>query len=145
MGRLFKAMVALLLPIALASCVLAPGKFVSTLKVDADRHFAFSYVGEVYAIDVGDYMMKGVGDTPADKTDPSSDDGDDSPTLRPAALQKGDKDDPAAKKAATDARNREIAAALSKEAEPPPPPPPNTSTQAHSPQDGGVMLPVPEV
>lgn len=115
MGRLFKAAVALLLPFALASCVLAPGKFVSVLKIDADRHFSFSYVGEVYAIDLGD-EMKGLGDTPADKTDPSSDDGTDSPTVRPAALQKGDKDDPAAKKAAADARNREIAAALSKEA-----------------------------
>jgi hypothetical protein len=116
MDRLFRAMVALLLPVALASCVLAPGKFVSTLKIDADHHFAFSYVGEVYAVDMGDDMMKGMGDTPADKTNPTSDDGDDSPSLRPAALQKGDKDNPAAKKAATDARNREIAAALSKEA-----------------------------
>jgi len=114
MGRLFKVALALLLPLALASCVLAPGKFVSTLKIDADRHFAFSYVGEVYALDMSDDMMKGLGDTP-DKTDPASS-GDDTPTQRPAAFQPDDKTDPAAKKAASDAHNRAIAAALSKEA-----------------------------
>lgn len=102
MGRLFKVALALLLPFALASCVLAPGKFVSTLRIDADRHFAFSYVGEVYAIDMSD-SMKGLGDSPGEHA-------------TPAAFQAGDTPDPAKKKAANDARNREIAAALSKEA-----------------------------
>jgi hypothetical protein len=115
MGRLFKAALVLLLPFALASCVLAPGKFVSTLKIDADRHFAFSYVGEVYALDMSDDMMKGLGDTP-DKTDPASGTSDDTPAPRPAAFRPDDKADPAAKKAANEAHNREIAAALSKEA-----------------------------
>jgi hypothetical protein len=102
MGRLFKVAMALLLPFALASCVLAPGKFVSTLRIDADHHFAFSYVGEVYAIDMSD-SMKGLGDTPSEHA-------------TPASFQAGDSEDPAKKKAAADARNREIAAALTKEA-----------------------------
>jgi hypothetical protein len=102
MSRLFKLALALLLPLALASCVLAPGKFVSTLRIDADHHFAFSYVGEVYALDMSD-SMKGLGDTPGDHA-------------TPASLQTGDTEDPAKKKAASEARNREIAAALSKEA-----------------------------
>src|SRR3569832_185542 len=100
MGRLFKIASVLLLPFALASCVLAPGKFVSTLKIDADRHFTFSYVGEVYAIDVSD-SMKGLGDTPGEHA-------------TPASFQSEEKEDPAKKQAATAARNREIAAALSK-------------------------------
>ena len=102
MGRLFKVALALLLPFALASCVLAPGKFVSTLKIDADHHFTFSYVGEVYAIDMSD-GMKGLGDSSGDHA-------------APASFQASDTEDPAKKKAAADARNREIAAALSKEA-----------------------------
>ncbi|MES2045753.1 MAG: hypothetical protein V4475_17915 [Pseudomonadota bacterium] len=102
MGRLFKVALALLLPFALASCVLAPGKFVSTLRIDADHHFTFSYVGEVYALDMSD-SMKGLGDTPGEHA-------------TPASFQASESEDPAKKKAAADARNREIAAALSKEA-----------------------------
>jgi len=114
MGRMFKAPLALFLPLALASCVLAPGKFVSTLRIDADHHFTFSYVGEVYALDMSD-GMKGLGDTPSDSATPASSDGG-APTMQHLAFQSEDKPDPAKKKAATDARNREIAAALSKEA-----------------------------
>lgn len=102
MGRLFKVALALLLPFALASCVLAPGKFVSALRIDADHHFSFSYVGEVYALDMSD-SMKGLGDTPGEHA-------------TPASFQASESEDPAKKKAAADARNREIAAALSKEA-----------------------------
>jgi hypothetical protein len=115
MGRLFKVALALLLPFALASCVLAPGKFVSTLRIDADRHFTFSYVGEVYALDMSDNMTNGLGGTASDHATPTSSDGD-TPTMQHLAFQSEDKEDPAKKKAATDARNREIAAALSKEA-----------------------------
>lgn len=114
MGRMFKVALALLLPLALASCVLAPGKFVSTLRIDADRHFTFSYVGEVYALDMSD-SMNGLGGTPSDSATPASSDGD-APTMQRLAFQSEGKEDPAKKKAATEARNREIAAALSKEA-----------------------------
>jgi len=114
MGRLFKVALALLLPLALASCVLAPGKFVSTLRIDANRHFTFSYVGEVYAVDMSD-SMNGLGGPPSDSATPASSDGD-APTMQNLAFQSEGKEDPAKKKAAADARNRQIAAALSKEA-----------------------------
>ncbi len=123
-ARLSRLALLLLLPFALASCVLAPGKFVSTLRIDADRHFTFTYVGEVIALDLGDDMAKSLGDTPStDSTDPTgADGGDGTPTLQPIVLQKDapadgdDAKDAAKKKAAADAKNREIAAALSKEA-----------------------------
>lgn len=46
-GRL---MLALLAPLMLLGCVLTPGKFVSTLSINADRTFAFTYKGEVIAL-----------------------------------------------------------------------------------------------
>src|ERR1700740_115668 len=108
----------LLLPFLLASCVLTPGKFVSTLKIDAARHFTFTYVGEVIALQDDD-MTKGLGDmaTP-NPTDPASTDEDGTPTLQQIALQKKDapSDDSDAKQASADAKNRAMAAALSKEA-----------------------------
>ena len=82
----------LLLPVALASCVLAPGKFTSTLTVNADRSFAFSYIGEVINAEPD-------GDAMSDQN--SSDD-------NPAETAKN--------KAEADAKNRAIAAKLSKEA-----------------------------
>lgn len=115
-ARLSRLALVLLMPFALASCVLTPGKFVSTLKIDADRHFTFTYVGEVLALDIGDDMMKGLGDTPSDTpTEPTSDDG--AATIRKLAFQdKADDDkDTAKKKAAAEAKNRTIAATLSKE------------------------------
>ena len=124
-ARLSRLALVLLMPFALASCVLTPGKFVSTLRIDADRHFTFTYVGEVIALDLGNDMMKGLGDTPSETpTDPASDDG--SATLQKLAFQDksagGGKDgsddkekDAAAKKAEADAKNRTIAATLAKE------------------------------
>ena len=115
--RLSRIALVLLLPFMLASCVLTPGKFVSTLKIDADRHFTFTYMGEVIALQDDD-MTKGLGDmsTPS-PTDPASADDDGPPTLQQIGLQDKDKgESPAAKKAAADAKNRAIATALSKEA-----------------------------
>ena len=115
-ARLSRLALVLLMPFALASCVLTPGKFVSTLRIDADRHFTFTYLGEVVALDIGDDMMKGLGDTPAeDATDPTSGDG--TATLQQLAFQDkaDDSKDAAIKKAATDAKNRTIAATLAKE------------------------------
>jgi len=119
-ARLSRLTLVLLMPFALASCVLTPGKFVSTLRIDADRHFTFTYIGEVVALDIGDDMMKGLGDSPAeDTTDPASGDG--TATLQQLAFQEkaeskaDDSKDAASKKAATDAKNRTIAATLAKE------------------------------
>ena len=91
--------VALLMPLLLWGCLLTPGKFVSTMSVNTDRSFAFTYKGEVIAIEPSMPSMGGAdgktgNDKPADAT--------------PA------KPDPAAA-AEADAKNREIATALSKE------------------------------
>lgn len=119
-ARFAKALLALLLPFVLASCVLTPGKFVSTLRVDADRHFAFTYIGEVIAIDLGSEFAKGMKDAgDADKNaDPASSD-EDEPGMQKIALQKrsapGSAKAAPASKDASDEKNRAIAAALSKE------------------------------
>ena len=93
----------LLLPFLLASCVLTPGKFTAMLTINADRSFAFSYTGEVIAIEAED-SVKGLSDLKAEDSAPGD--------AKPA--------DDAAKKAAakarTDKRNRMIAAALTREA-----------------------------
>jgi len=118
-ARLSRLMLLLLMPFALASCVLTPGKFVSTLRIDADRHFTFTYVGEVLALDLDNDMMKGLGEG-ADNPDPTGGDGE--ATLQQLAFQDKDGDsrsgskDGAAKKAETDAKNRAIAEMLAKEA-----------------------------
>jgi hypothetical protein len=123
-GRLSRLLVLLLMPLALSSCVLTPGKFVSTLRIDADRHFTFTYVGEVIAIDMDSSdMMQGLGNPAAgDKTDPAGADGneDGTPTLQQIGFQKDapddDAKDKAAKQAAAELKNKAIAEALSKEA-----------------------------
>jgi hypothetical protein len=123
-ARFSRTALALLMPFALASCVLAPGKFVSTLRIDADRHFTFTYVGEVIALDMSSDMTKGFGDTSSgDKTNPVDAAGDPAPTPQKLDLQAADEDgdrdkaaETAAKKAESDRKNRTIAEALSKEA-----------------------------
>lgn len=85
----------LLMPLMLASCVLAPGRFTSTLTINADRSFAFTYVGEVISAEAD---MSGLGDL-GEKPGAKADD--------PAAK--------ARKKAEADAKNRALAEALSKE------------------------------
>lgn len=115
----------LMSPLLLFGCLLTPGKFVSTMTVNADRTFAFTYKGEVIAMDPGS-MMKGLGDKPSvdDATSPekgTSTDGDDQPALHPIAattvkdgtskseITKG----PGGEDAET--KNRAIAASLAKE------------------------------
>jgi len=51
---------ALLAIVALAACVLMPGKFTSTLDIRKDRSFTFTYKGEVVAYDFGK-DLKGFG------------------------------------------------------------------------------------
>lgn len=77
----------------LAGCLLSPGKFNATLTVNADRSFAFSYVGEVIAADPSESV-------------PSGDEKDKAVAAATAAK----------KKAETDAKMRAIADALGKEA-----------------------------
>jgi len=91
--RWVRAALAVVLPFLLASCVLAPGKFVAKMTIDADRSFAFSYAGEVFALNMQDAIGSASGQD------------------NPGAVQKK-----AADKADAERKNAAIAAALSKEA-----------------------------
>jgi hypothetical protein len=46
-GRFAKLGLALLMPLLLVGCVLTPGKFVSTLTMNADRSFTYVQPGRV--------------------------------------------------------------------------------------------------
>lgn len=100
-------LLALMLPLLLWGCVITPGKFVSTLDIRADRSFAFTYAGEVWALDLGD-QFKGLADDKDEAT----------PAVTPAAWQ--DTADETAKKARAQAelerKRAAIAVALAKEA-----------------------------
>ena len=90
---------ALVAPLILWGCVLTPGKFVSTLTVNADRSFAFAYKGEVIAVEAETTTSSG--DT--------SEGADNASVPAPATADK-------AALAATEVKRRGIAEALSKEA-----------------------------
>jgi hypothetical protein len=115
MFRRLKAFaLAIAAPLILTGCLLSPGKFTSTMTINADRTFTFAYKGEVIRIDPSS-AMKGLGDKP------STDDDEATPAeAKPAVYQIAAKRKPNAKQpdpqAEDDAKNREIAAALSKEA-----------------------------
>jgi hypothetical protein len=48
--------------LVLSSCILSPGKFVSTLHIAKDRSFTFTYVGEVILLDPASAMQQGMQD-----------------------------------------------------------------------------------
>ncbi|AYJ87973.1 hypothetical protein D3Y57_12845 [Sphingomonas paeninsulae] len=116
MGGFARIAAILVAPLLLFGCLLTPGKFVSTMTINADRTFAFTYKGEVIALDPSS-AMKGFGDKPGtddDATPPAkgtSSDGDDQPALRPIAATTT-KDAP---EEDAETKNRAIAASLSKE------------------------------
>jgi hypothetical protein len=56
LGRLALAIAA---PLMLVSCVLSPGRFVSTLHIAKDRSFTFTYAGEVILVDPQAAMREG--------------------------------------------------------------------------------------
>ncbi|MBX9796545.1 hypothetical protein [Sphingomonas sp.] len=99
-----RAVALLLLPLVLASCALTPGKFTSTLTINADRSFAFTYVGEVIALDLGKQLK------PVDDKDGKRP-ADDSPRAERTSAQA---DDPGAD-ADQERQNAAIATALSRE------------------------------
>ena len=103
MTKLLRTALVLVAPLMLWGCVLTPGKFVSSLTINADRTFSFAYKGEVVAVDPSS-SMKGM----TDSSDAKPAEGD-------AAKADPPKPDATAE-AEADAKNREIAAALSKEA-----------------------------
>lgn len=88
---------ALAMPLLLAGCLFQPGKFTSTLDINADRSFVFTYLGEIQAIEM-DNMADGLA-IPEDGSD---------------AAKPKDKDE---KKAGmTEAEKAELAQTLAKEA-----------------------------
>jgi hypothetical protein len=118
MRFMFAAAAALML----SSCILSPGKFVSTLHIAKDRSFTFTYVGEVILLDPAAAMQQGMqeglagmGDAPAggEEGDVVSNVSDDSNLMEdpgsstPAA--------PAAETAQQVAEAKAVAEALSKE------------------------------
>lgn len=119
---------ALMLPLLLWACIVTPGKFTSRLDINADRSFAFSYTGEIYAIDLGSKFAEGIAEgikddgkgKKGDET-PDFEDDEESDTDYKAILwqgqSKGDsKDDSAASKAAEERKYRAMAEAMAKEA-----------------------------
>ncbi len=96
-------------PLLLLGCVLTPGKFTSTMTINADHTFAFTYKGEVYAIDPSS-ALKGIGDKPATDETPKA-----AVYQIASSNRKQGKPPEAAPDADNETKNREIAAALSKE------------------------------
>ncbi len=109
---MMRVLIAILAPLLLLGCVLSPGKFISTMTINADRTFAFTYKGEVIAIDPGS-ALKGVGDKPASEVP----DAEATPTIYRTAAVNAKVGTDAEDKSGSDseAKNREIATALSKE------------------------------
>lgn len=58
--RFGKLAFAVIAPLFLFGCILTPGKFVSSLTINKDRSFSFTYQGEVIAIDPSDELTKGM-------------------------------------------------------------------------------------
>jgi hypothetical protein len=66
--KLVRIALALAAPLALAGCLLTPGKFTSDLTINADRTFTFAYKGEVIAVDPSSQMNSPAEDPAADST-----------------------------------------------------------------------------
>ncbi|HYE29619.1 MAG TPA: hypothetical protein VEA61_15475 [Allosphingosinicella sp.] len=94
--------------LVLSSCILSPGKFVSTLHIAKDRSFTFTYVGEVILLDPASAMQQGMQEGLASAgQEEGKDEGNSSAPAAPAA--------PAAETAQSVAEGKAIAEALSKE------------------------------
>jgi len=91
-----RILAALVAPLLLWGCVISPGKFVSTMTINADRSFAFAYKGEFILI---------APPQPKPETPGSPTDGATRPDPAPEPVDE----------AGVDARNRALAAAFAKE------------------------------
>ncbi|WP_448659781.1 hypothetical protein ACPVPU_04470 [Sphingomonas sp. CJ99] len=117
MPNRWMAMAALLLaPLILSGCFIAPGSFVSTLDIAADRSFTFAYKGEVIALDL-DESMKGLGDLGEGMRDEEGEAAwTETALLQDAPNPFEDKAEDAEDKADKDRKLRAVADALRKEA-----------------------------
>lgn len=117
---------ALAAPVLLTGCIVTPGKFVSNLDINADRSFAFSYSGEIYAVDLGNKFAEGFAeglknDEPGEDGEQGQDFDDESDTGYKEILfqQRKNPDAEAGKaenRAEQDRKYRAMAEALAKEA-----------------------------
>ncbi|MFL6844009.1 MAG: hypothetical protein ACJ8ER_03915 [Allosphingosinicella sp.] len=99
----------------LSSCILSPGKFVSTLNIGKDRSFTFTYVGEVILLDPAAAMQQGMQEgLAAAAADTVDSEGNSVAPAEPAQPAESPADKAAAK-ARQDAEARAVAEALSKE------------------------------
>jgi hypothetical protein len=62
MMKLLRLVALLAAPLLLASCLLSPGKFVSSLDIRKDRSFTFAYQGEILLLDPSEGVQKGMAD-----------------------------------------------------------------------------------
>lgn len=104
-------MLSIMAPLFLLGCILSPGKFVSTMTINADRTFAFTYKGEVIASDPANALK---GDTAKSAAGMGSDEKPSADRTVATNPKAGSEPEP---EPAEDVefKNREIAAALSKE------------------------------
>ena len=104
--------------LTLSSCILSPGKFVSTLHIAKDRSFTFTYVGEVVLLDPASAMQQGMQEGLSDMNTVGTEGGDElnatdamDETVANVAVAT-----PAAETAQQVAEAKAVAEALSKEA-----------------------------
>ena len=109
MTRPIQICTALLALVALAACVLMPGKFISTLDIRKDRSFTFTYKGEVIAYDFGK-DLKGFG-----KPSTGDDEAGEKDTSYTQVAAKSDEDASEDSDDDNEAKMQAIADALSKE------------------------------
>ena len=97
---------AVIAPLFLFGCILTPGKFVSSLTINADRSFTFTYKGEVIAVDPGDEVSQGLKETSGEEKDDKAD----------GTQEINDGAEKAKAVEATERKRRAVAEALTKEA-----------------------------
>ena len=64
--KLFRLAALLAAPLLLASCLLSPGKFVSSLDIRKDRSFTFAYQGEIILLDPSEGIQESMGTASGD-------------------------------------------------------------------------------
>ena len=103
--------------LTLSSCILSPGKFVSTLHIAKDRSFTFTYVGEVILLDPASAMQQGMQDglAGASPSDEEGMSGEGDPTANAVDVVSPAPAAPAAETAQQIAEGKAVAEALSKE------------------------------
>lgn len=86
---LFARMLAICtVPLMLTACLFQPGKFTSSLDINADRSFVFSYLGEIRAAEM-DELTKGL--PKAETADGSKDAAEDAAEEKPGGMSEAEK------------------------------------------------------